>query len=91
MYALVHTQNKLVPNSAKQDLKTLSMLNVTGCVRLFLRLQDPATMLPGCEVGGQKAKWLFSQQCLDEEEATGPTNADGNIFPCLLSLVFSVL
>lgn len=50
--------------------------------------------LPPCYqavVGGQKAKWLFSQQCLDEEEATGPTNADGNIFPCLLSLVFSVL
>lgn len=48
-------------------------------------------MLPSCEVGGQKEKWLSIQQCLDEEEATGPTNADGNIFPCLLSLVFSVL
>lgn len=68
------------------------LLAVSGS-SLACSLQDPSNMLPGFSslVGGEKAKWLFSQQSLDKRGATGPTNADGNIFPCFLSLGLRVL
>lgn len=67
--ALMHPENKLVPNSDKGELQLQALYvflalsgSSSGCC-----LQDPPNTLPGflSTVGGRKAKWLFSQQSLD--------------------------
>lgn len=67
--ALMHPENKLVPNSAKWELQLQALFvflalsgSSSGCC-----LQDPSNTPPGflSPVGGKKVKWLFSQQSLD--------------------------